>query len=419
MKLFIRLDPSLIMESNPIPQPVQLDEIDELAKSIETNLGKDVVIPKDVLNSFQIKDGLNQEIWPTDKELNPEVTKNLTQIAEDFIKDLDLPKEVKVSDIIFTGSLANFNWSKYSDIDLHIVLDFDQFEAEPKILEDYFYGQKAIWNEEHNIKVFNYPVEIYVQDENAELQATAVYSVMNNKWLKKPKREAFELDKNAIKDKADKFIYQLRNIRQDYNDKSYKSVVDRVKKLKDKIYAMRKAGLEKGGEFSSENLVFKVLRRISFMDQLDSYKAKAYDHLMSVVEQLNENDIWKEGGVLLILGEKLEDNTQRLYATTITNLSELNRNKVDSSKGSPARMAVIANPVYRLSIVNGKLKAQGVTWGSPDVMVKKLGLVKKSVALNNNKTPLHWETLKHNNIAQALHAISGQIFNLPNIRWEG
>jgi hypothetical protein len=52
---------------------------------------------------------------------------------------------------------------------------------------------------------------------------------------------------------------------------------------------MRKAGLEKGGEFSLENLVFKVLRRTSFMDQLDSFKAKSYDKLMSVTETLKES----------------------------------------------------------------------------------------------------------------------------------
>jgi len=419
MKLFYRLDPSLIFESNHVTPPIQLDEIDELANSMEANMSKDISVPKDVLNSFQIKESLNPEIWPTDKELNPKITAKLMQIAKDFIKDLDLPQEVKISDIIFTGSLANYNWSKYSDIDLHIVLDFEQFEAEPKILEDYFYGQKAIWNEEHDISVFGYPVEIYVQDLNAELQATAVYSVMKNKWVKKPKREAFELDKSAIKDKADKFIYQLRGIRQDYRDKQYKSVVDKVKKLKERIYDMRTAGLEKGGELSLENLVFKVLRRIPFMDQLDSYKAKAYDNLMSVVERIDEGKIWEQGGVLLILGEKLEGDEQRLYVTTIKNLSELNRNKMDQTKGVPARMAVLGNQVYRLSIIDGKLKAQGVAWGTPSIMLKKLGLVKNAVSLNNNKTPLHWETLQYNNIGQALHAISGQIFKLPNIKWIG
>ena len=299
MKLFLHIDPNTISESHTAhPQKVQLDEIDALADTLEANMGKEVNVPKDVLDSFKIKDSLNSDIWIQD-ELNPEVRAKLIQVALDFFKDLDLPENVKIKDIIFTGSLANFNWSKYSDIDLHIVLDFNDFKSEPKMVEDYFYAQKSIWNQEHDITVFDYPVELYVQDINAKLIATAVYSVLKNKWLKKPTREAFKLDKPAIKAKAESFIYQLRDIRQDYKDKQYQSVVDKVKKLKDKIKKMRNTGLERGGEFSLENLVFKTLRRTPFMDILDSFKAKAYDNLMSVAETTEKFDLSIHEGEVL------------------------------------------------------------------------------------------------------------------------
>ena len=91
-----------------------------------------------------------------------------------------------------------------------IVLDFKEISADPKFVEDFFYAQKSIWNQEHDITVFNYPIELYVQDINAKLVATAVFSVLNNKWLKKPTRETFNLDKKAIKQKADAFIEKLR-----------------------------------------------------------------------------------------------------------------------------------------------------------------------------------------------------------------
>lgn len=281
MKLFFSHIP-VILETQTGPSQI-IDEIDALSNTIQANLGKEIHIPKEILDSFQLKNNLNPDIW-IKNTLNTKIRVKLIQIAKDFFKDLALPQQVKVADIIFTGSLANFNWSKYSDIDLHIVLDFSQFEAEPKFVEDYFYAQKAIWNQEHDISVFNFPVELYVQDTQHNLVATAIYSVLNDKWILKPKREAFKLDKKAIKDKAEHIIYQLRDIRQDYNDHQYQTVVDKVKKLKGKIKQMRSAGLERGGEFSLENLVFKVLRRTPFMDQLDSFKAKSYDKLMSVSE---------------------------------------------------------------------------------------------------------------------------------------
>jgi len=599
MKLYLHSTHNAIVESHTVPSaPKILDEIDALADTIQANIGKEVRIPKDVLDSFMIKDTLNQDIWQDDI-LNPKVRAKLIQVANDFYKDLNLPKEAVIKDIIFTGSLANFNWSKFSDIDLHIVLDFNQFDAEHQMVEDYFYAQKSIWNQEHDITIYGFPIELYVQDVNAKLVATAVYSVLNNKWIKQPQREAFDLDKKAIKDKADKIIYNLRDIRQDYQDHQYQSVVTKVKKLKDAIKRMRNAGLEKGGEYSQENLVFKVLRRTPFMDQLDSFKAKAYDKLMSVSEvmtedstsalpkpseedikkifytgegffdpkhaaiyakkylgikltkvigyggngaayltstgtklkftfneneyvfakrsigkkndfmadylkadainddifiiemeyidalspkeqralqkmfdnyhsgkpydkdlkakvdliksrvglfandlgnwenfgskngqlatfdpvsentkELNETDnLYKVGGVLLIKGARLEDGTQRLYITATRNILGLERLKVDDTKGKPATMAVLGNQVYRVNIVDGRLKAQGVAWTNEGSMLKHLGLTRRDVALNNNKTPLHWETLKSNNIGQALHQLQGQILGLQNIKF--
>jgi hypothetical protein len=285
---FFRVNPNTIKESIGQKTPIkQLDEIELIEASLDDNLGQEVKIPKDVLDSFKIKDTLNPKIWD-DFKLNPKVHTQLIKIANEFIKELKLPKGFKLDDIIFTGSLANYNWSKFSDIDLHIVLDYKQFEGDPKMIEDFFYLQKTLWNDTHDMTVFDYPVELYAQDTNAKLVATAVYSVLKDKWIRKPVREDFKIDKESIKNKAQKFINKLKDIRDDYKKDDYQAVVDKVTKIKDKIKAMRKAGLEGGGEFSQENLVFKTLRRTPFMDVLDSFKVKAFDKLMSVMETINE-----------------------------------------------------------------------------------------------------------------------------------
>lgn len=213
MKLFLHRN--ILIENYSAPSTAQpVDEIDDIANSISDNIAKEVKIPKDVLDSFQIKDTLNTEIWEGDK-LNPKVRTKLIKIATDFFKELKLPAEVKMKDIIFTGSLANYNWSKFSDVDLHIVLDFSQVEAADQFKEDFFYAQKALWNQEHDITVFDFPVELYVQDIKAKLVASAVYSVKNDKWILKAEREAFKLNKNIIKNKADMFISRLKTIRDD------------------------------------------------------------------------------------------------------------------------------------------------------------------------------------------------------------
>ena len=287
MKLFLK--ENYKVENYSVPSTKEpIDEIDDIANSISDNISKEIKIPSDVLNSFAVKPELNKQIWQNDK-LNSNVRTKLIKIADDFFKELNLPSEVKMKDIIFTGSLANFNWSEYSDIDLHIVLDFSQIEAEDKFKEDFFYAQKALWNQAHDITVFKYPVELYVQDIKAKLVASAVYSVKKDKWVLQAKREEFKVNKKVIKQKADRFIDNLKDIRNDYKENQLQSVVDKVQKLKDKIKNYRTSGLEKGGEYAIENLVFKTLRRTPFMDILDSYKSKAYDKLMSVKETIKES----------------------------------------------------------------------------------------------------------------------------------
>ena len=420
---FIRINPNLIKENvAPIAPVQQLDEIDALADTIDDNMGKEVHVPKDVLDSFKIKNTLNPEIWP-EGELNPKVQKNLIKIASGFIKDINLPKGIKIKDIIFTGSLANYNWSKFSDIDLHVVLDFNQFDADPEMIQNYFNSQKNLWNQEHDITIFGYPVELYVQDTNAKLVATAVYSVLRNEWIRKPKRETFKLDKVAIKDKAQSFISQLKDIRDDYKDKQYQSVIDKVTKVKAKIKQMRKAGLESGGEFSLENLVFKVLRRTPFMDILDSFKAKAYDNLMSVMERtsmIDEVENWDKLGTLFIKGPALEDGTHRLYATSVNNVIVLGRKKIDDTSGEPVKMAVFGNnQVFRVGLIDGKLKNIKVGWKSNQSMLEKMGLTKPSIGLHYNKTPHHEDSLKITQVPQAINSLSSELQKIPDIRWVG
>jgi hypothetical protein len=315
MKLF--LNRNVIVENYMAPTMAQpIDEIDDIANSISDNIAKEVSIPNDVLNSFKIKDTLEPQIWQNEK-LNATVKSKLMKIATDFYNGLKLPSEVKMKDVIFTGSLANYNWSKFSDVDLHIVLDFSQLEGGDQFKEDFFWAQKALWNQEHDITIFDYPVEIYAQDIKAKLVATAVYSVKFDKWVLKPEHENFKINKKVIKNKAEMFIERLKDIRDDYKSKDYQNVVDKVAALKDKIKKYRTAGLDNGGEFSLENLVFKVLRRTPFMDILDSYKAKAYDTLMSVEEVLKESILTKEERRDLIIEANDRYATKRDYFTTL------------------------------------------------------------------------------------------------------
>ena len=160
----------------------------------------------EIINSFKLQDELNPKVWDNEDMLNKEVREKLLAVATEFVDFLGVP--ILVEDIIFTGSLANYNWSKYSDIDLHIVADFSQFSDDLlPLYEELFKVKKTLFNTDHNIKIFGYDVELYIQDSNeAPTLSSGVYSILNNDWKNKPKKEKIKIDKNLIRQKSNQWM---------------------------------------------------------------------------------------------------------------------------------------------------------------------------------------------------------------------
>jgi hypothetical protein len=143
-----------------------------------------------------------------------------------------------------------------------------------------------MWNLKHDVTIHDYDVELYVQDIKEKLMATAVYSIVNDEWIEKPERENIKINKKEIKQKAELFIDKLNTIKKEYDDDNFKKCISDIDKLKEKLKNFRKSGLEKGGEYSIENIVYKTLRRSNFLEIIDTYKAKSYDKLMSIKESI-------------------------------------------------------------------------------------------------------------------------------------
>lgn len=284
MKLFFKKN--IIIENyNLTPASEKLDELDEAANALGDTITKDLKIPKEVLDSFKLKPSLNPEFWDKE-ELRKDISDQLMLIAQEFFDGLKSPENLVIKDVIFTGSLANYNWSKYSDVDLHVIVDFETVDTDEEFIKQLFDSYKNLWNNNHNITIKGYDVELYLQDIRETLSANAVYSVKRNKWLLKPEKEKFKLNRNIIKKKALTFIDKLKDVKKVYAEGEYQKALDKSQELKDKIKKYRKSGLESGGEFSLENLVFKVLRRTPFMEVLNNINSKSYDQIMSLKENI-------------------------------------------------------------------------------------------------------------------------------------
>jgi predicted nucleotidyltransferase len=229
---------------------------------------------------FQIHPELNSQFWE-DKKMKEEIRLRLLEIANDFIQSL--PFDVSVQDIVLTGSLANYNWSKYSDVDLHVIVDFDTIDENTELVKGFFDGMRMRWNDLHDITIKDHDVEIYVEDTAEEHRSTGVYSIVNNDWVVNPERTANVIDIETALKKANDIDERIGTVEEMYDNAQYDSVMKSVDKLKEKIRNMRSAGLESEEmEYSPENIAFKILRRSSALEKLTNLKYDAYDKSMTM-----------------------------------------------------------------------------------------------------------------------------------------
>jgi len=261
-------------QNNSPPYTKKMGDHVTFDKQLEEEVGPD---------SFETRDTLEPRIWE-DNKLKPEIRENLLKIAKDFIEGLPVP--VKIKDITLTGSLANYNWSNYSDVDLHIIVDFLGIDENRVLVKAFFDNARMRWNDKHDIKVKGYDVEIYVEDSRESHKSSGVYSVLNDDWNKEPKRFQSSIDFNAARRKADDVEFQVNIVDNLMISQKYRSALRNIERLKGKIRNMRRAGLESPQqEFSVENITFKILRRNGILDLLDRLKTQAYDSMLDIREE--------------------------------------------------------------------------------------------------------------------------------------
>jgi hypothetical protein len=216
---------------------------------------------------------LNPKIWQ-DEELDPRVTAKLRDIARAFEEFVGIDLDVK--DYTITGSNANYTWTEYSDLDLHLIIPGTPTEEQREL----FNAKKALWAEQHNITIKGLPVETYIQGEDEPHHSTGVYSIVQEQWLVEPKKVKPKIDDAAVEAKKD-------SVMRDIESAMLSKDLTKLRSAKDKITKMRKAGLERAGEWSVENLVFKVLRNLGIIDQITEKIRELEDQQLSLEQQAN------------------------------------------------------------------------------------------------------------------------------------
>lgn len=213
---------------------------------------------------------LNPKLWDNNR-LIPEVRLQLMKIAKHFAEYLNVEK-LDLKDITISGSNAAYGYSNSSDLDLHLVCVVQPEQAE---LYD---AKKNVYNSKYNITIKDIDVELYVQDYKQKHYSAGIYSVLNNRWLSEPTPGTPKATAKEVKSKARNYAGRINQALKSNDLKTAKETMANIRRL-------RQAGLEAGGEFSVENLAFKLLRARGQIDKLRKYIDKLEGASLSIEDQ--------------------------------------------------------------------------------------------------------------------------------------
>jgi len=224
----------------------------------------------DFSNPIELHKDLNPKLWIKGK-LRPEVKKTLLNLASVYYKFLET--DATLVDVVITGSQANYNFTDQSDLDLHLILPFDDVICDLDVTE-YFETKRKLWKLQHNVTIYDIPVELYAEDLSKPA-VSAVYSIIDDKWRKKPRPPILDYDTVAVKAETERWSKIIDGAIKSKN-------FDMIGHVRDMVSRYRKDGLAKEGEFGVANLTFKSLRNSGKIQHLMAALRNSEDKELSL-----------------------------------------------------------------------------------------------------------------------------------------
>jgi predicted nucleotidyltransferase len=226
---------------------------------------------------------LSPKFWTKEGDeyvFDERIADKLIEIAKNLAEEVDVDKFIE--DIVLTGSLANYNYTSFSDLDVHILIDFDNIDENTELVKMALDGKRFKWNDNHNITIKDHDVELYFEDSNEEHISTGLYSLLNKEWIKIPEYNVPQVDEYEVNFRYQQIKRDIQIIKKLYlknkNNKEYlKKLHNTILKYKDKVMKMRKDSLQKDGEFGEGNLVFKKMRNGGEMELMIKLLNLTYD----------------------------------------------------------------------------------------------------------------------------------------------
>jgi predicted nucleotidyltransferase len=262
----------IISSAKPIGESMDInDKIREMQEDIEKH---------DELNPLFFKDG----------KIKPEVSEKANEVADELLASLaEVGLDIKIKDIVITGSNASYNYTKDSDVDLHLIADLSDLEDPEGLYPIIFDAFKSAFNKKYDIDFYGVPVEVYIESSDTPVVSNGIYSIMNDEWVKEPVNETIpDIDQQELEKVLQPWTDRYDKLIADINEESSTDETEIDEFLTD-LYELRAKGLKGEGEYSFENLTFKEVRNLGCLDRLKELRDKVVANRLSLDEQLTES----------------------------------------------------------------------------------------------------------------------------------
>lgn len=243
-------------------------------------------------NPVLIHDQLNPVLWDTEtNKLLPDVREALLNIYNDFLSSNFTSNSVTIPvvDLHLLGSQAGYNYTEHSDIDLHLLVNFELLYEKDEVLQLLYQTVTRKFNSDLDVTVKGIPVELYIQDLKSVNRSSGVYSVFEDKWIQEPGQPP-EIDQETL-ETANEIADELIAATKAVLDNRDSTTLEEVEQLINDIYVVRKQSLTEFNEFSAGNLAFKILRNTGMLDEIKELHKELRGKELSLSEQNKSQEL--------------------------------------------------------------------------------------------------------------------------------
>ena len=234
---------------------------------------------------------LNPKLWTKEKKLKEEVSEKIMESVEEFINLMKKDNiTIEIKDIVIVGSNAGYTYNQNSDIDIHILVNYDLLNCDQNYLAILYSNYKKIFESKYCPIILGYEVEIYVENyNNISNISSNIYSILNEKWIKGPETTIPTINAKEINIKFKEWEDRIKNIKDElFNLGDIKDQIDLLENVINTIYSNRISSLKKYGEYGTDNIVFKELRAKGYITFLKNLKKSLINKKISL--PLNAKD---------------------------------------------------------------------------------------------------------------------------------